>query len=83
MEKEKLDLITSTLEGQEVRISHYKPLDKVFVGFVRDTVCGQANRDYWRCVTWRTNGTLTITYGGSTRKDLYLDLTKFNEYDKV
>ena len=76
MENEKLELITQTLEGYPVKDLRYKKADNIIVGFVRDIVCGQANKDYYVVSTWRLNGTLTPKYGGSTRKDLYLDLSK-------
>jgi hypothetical protein len=79
MEKEKLELITQTVDGNEVRDLVFKKVDNIIRGFVKDSVCGLASRDYFRVCTWRLNGTLTPTYGGNNRRDLYLDLSNINK----
>jgi hypothetical protein len=79
MEKEKLELITHTVDGNEVKDLVFKKVDNIIRGFVKDPVVGLVNRDYFRCVTWRTNGTLTPSYGGASRPDLYLDLSNINK----
>jgi len=76
MENETIELITQTVEGNPIKDLKYNKRDNLLVGFVRDLVCGQANKDYYVISTWRLNGTLMPKYGGSTRKDLYLDLSK-------
>jgi hypothetical protein len=69
---EKLLKITETVDGYQVKDLKHKPVDNILVGFVRDVVGGQPNRDYWVCVCWRLNGTLLPRYGGASRKELYL-----------
>lgn len=76
MDKEKLEKIlkiTETVEGVQVKDLKYKPVDNILVGFAKDLITGQANKDYWVTCCWRLNGALTPSYGGSSRRDLYLD----------
>lgn len=82
MEAEDLKLITQTVEGYPVADLKIKQPDNIIVGFVKDTVAGQANKGYVVVCCWRLNGTVLPRYGGTSRKDLYLDLSKINLQDK-
>lgn len=75
MEKEKLALITQTVEGNEVKSLHFKKVDNLISGLVKDQVTGTVSRDYWVTCCWRLNGSVLPRYGGNSRKDLYLDLS--------
>jgi hypothetical protein len=72
---EKILKITETVDGIQVKELRFKPVDNIIIGFARDMITGQPNKDYWVTCCWRLNGTLTPNYGGNSRRDLYLDTT--------
>jgi hypothetical protein len=73
--QEKLTHITQTLEGYPIKNLLWKPSENIIVGLVKDPVRGRPTlHEGYVAVTWKSNGTLTLKYGGPKRKDLYLNL---------
>lgn len=68
-------MITETVEGYPVKNILWKPNENIFTGQVKCPILGKPElRDGYITVTWRSNGSLTPKFGGSNRKDLYLNL---------
>ncbi len=75
MEQSILNLITETIEGIEVKDLVWKPIDNIIRGLVKDPVMGRDSfNNGFVAVTWRRTGSLTKSYGGDKRKDLYLKM---------
>ncbi len=75
MEQSVLDTITQTVEGYEVKDLVWKKTDNIIRGLVKCPVVGRESfNNGFIAVTWRKNGSLTQSYGGSERPDLYLKI---------
>lgn len=70
-----LDKITETINGHEVKNLTWLERDKVIRGQVKCPVTGRDSlHNGFVVVTWWRSGSLTLKYGGNTRKDLYLNI---------
>ncbi len=73
--QDKLQQITATIEGIPVRKLKWNKIDNVIVGQVKCPIFGRDNlHEGFVVITWRSNGSVTPKFGGSTRKDLYLKI---------
>jgi len=69
--QERIQDITHTVDGYEVKHLTWLPMDNVIRGLVKDPIRGKATlHDGFIVCTWRKNGKLTAKYGGSDRNDL-------------
>lgn len=73
--QDQLNNIKETVAGFPVKGLRWNPVETIFAGLVKCPVWGRPElHDGYIAVTWRKNGSLTNKFGGSSRKDLYLNL---------
>jgi hypothetical protein len=73
MDKEKLALITHTVEGYEVKNLNYKKIDNIITGQVKDPYTLFPHLyDGWSSCVWATNGSAIKLNKG--RKELKLKM---------
>ena len=72
---ENLDKITETLGGYPIIDLRHNKRDNLFVGRVKDPICGRPDlHNGYITVLWNLRGKVIERYGGNKRSDLFIDI---------